>query len=49
MRSLSNYALIAMEEIHPIRAGITAMTTGAVTGGYAPYMNYGARVNLTFA
>lgn len=32
-----------------LRAGITAMTTGAVTGGYAPYMNYGARVNLTFA
>lgn len=30
-------------------AGIRCLTTGAVTGGYAPYMNYGARVNLKFA
>ena len=32
-----------------LRAGITAMTSGAVTGGYEPYMNYGARITLKFA
>lgn len=30
-------------------AGVRCLTTGAVTGGYEPYMYYGARVNLRFA
>ena len=36
--------------ISPIlTAGITLYTTGTVTGGYYPYMNYGAKVNIKFA
>lgn len=29
--------------------GVTLYTTGAVIGGYAPYMNYGARITISFA
>jgi len=37
-------------DISPLlRNGIQLYTTGAVTGGYAPYMNYGARVSIAFA
>ena len=32
-----------------LRAGLTLLSWGTVTGGYAPYMNYGARVNMKFA
>ncbi len=32
-----------------LRAGLALLTTGFVTGGYEPYMNYGARINLKFA
>lgn len=32
-----------------LTAGITAMTTGNVTGGYYSYMNYGAKITLKFA
>ena len=32
-----------------LRAGLALLSSGAVTGGYAPYMNYGARVSLKFA
>lgn len=32
-----------------LRAGLALLSSGAVTGGYEPYMNYGARVNLRFA
>ena len=32
-----------------LRAGLALLSSGAVTGGYAPYMNYGARVNMKFA
>ena len=32
-----------------LRAGLTLLSSGAVTGGYAPYMNYGARVSLRFS
>ncbi|MBP1545657.1 MAG: hypothetical protein J6A37_03550 [Oscillospiraceae bacterium] len=32
-----------------LRAGLAILSTGTVTGGYEPYMNYGARVNLKFA
>ena len=32
-----------------LRAGLTLLSWGAVTGGYAPYMNYGARVSLRFS
>ena len=32
-----------------LRAGLVLLSSGAVTGGYAPYMNYGARVSLRFS
>lgn len=32
-----------------LRAGLSLISWGTVTGGYAPYMNYGARVNMRFA
>ncbi len=32
-----------------LRAGLALISWGTVTGGYEPYMNYGARVNLRFA
>lgn len=32
-----------------LTAGITAMTTGNVTGGYYSYMNYGAVISIRFA
>lgn len=32
-----------------LRAGMQVITSGTVTGGYEPYMNYGARINLKFA
>ena len=32
-----------------LRAGLALLSSGAVTGGYAPYMNYGARVSLRFS
>lgn len=37
-------------DISPLmRAGVALRTSGAVTGGYYPYMNYGARITLRFA
>lgn len=36
-------------DISPLlKSGIQMYTTGAVTGGYAPFMNYGARVSIAF-
>ena len=32
-----------------LRAGLALLSSGTVTGGYTPYMNYGARVSLKFA
>lgn len=32
-----------------LRAGLALLSWGTVTGGYEPYMYYGARVNLKFA
>ena len=32
-----------------LRAGLALLSSGAVTGGYEPYMNYGARISLKFA
>ena len=32
-----------------LRAGLALLSSGTVTGGYAPNMNYGARVSLKFA
>ena len=32
-----------------MRAGLAVLTSGNVTGGYNPYVNYGARVNIRFA
>lgn len=37
-------------DISPLmRAGLALVTAGFVTGGYEPYMNYGAKVSLRFA
>lgn len=32
-----------------LRAGLALLSWGMVTGGFAPFVNYGARVNLKFA
>lgn len=32
-----------------LRAGLAILSSGAVTGGYNPYMHCGAKVNLRFA
>ena len=32
-----------------LRAGLTVLTSGNVTGGYNPYVHYGARINIKFA
>jgi len=32
-----------------LSSGINLYTTGCVTGGYEPYINYGAKVNIAFA
>ncbi|MCM1381675.1 MAG: HIRAN domain-containing protein, partial [Muribaculaceae bacterium] len=37
-------------DISPLmRAGIGVKSVGTVTGGYYPFMNYGARITLNFA
>ena len=32
-----------------LRAGLALLSSGTITGGYEPYMNYGARVSLRFS
>ena len=32
-----------------LTSGVKLYTTGTVTGGYEPYMNYGARITIAFA
>ena len=32
-----------------LRAGVAVLTSGCVTGGYNPLVNYGARINIKFA